>query len=130
MVASPVESTFTSPYYPWGYQQNASCGWLIEAPPGKLVELSFTDVSVSCFGDVVKVYDGESDKDEDLFQRLCGIRTNFANDVLLSYGRKLYVTFKTDAKLEPSLAGFSAVYSAVYGGIDYVKTELLLLSYF
>ena len=38
---SPTEYNFSSPYYPYGYHRNKTCGWYITAPENHVVKIYF-----------------------------------------------------------------------------------------
>lgn len=54
--------SFTSPNYPGTYSNNTHCEWLIRAPRGRLVTVTFEQFSVSdpgdCQNNYLKLYDG------------------------------------------------------------------------
>lgn len=115
LAASPTTANFTSPYYDERYPQNASCGWKIEAPPGKIVKLQFKTASVDD-DDPIMVYDGEAENEEELIRSLSRY-TPKATDPIYSFGRSLFVKFKSGPEFVSSYyTGFLAYYSAVDAG--------------
>lgn len=54
--------SFTSPNYPDTYSNNTHCEWLIRAPRGRLVTVTFEQFSISdpgdCQNNYLKLYDG------------------------------------------------------------------------
>lgn len=54
--------SFTSPNYPDTYSNNTHCEWLVRAPRGRLVTVTFVQFSISdpgdCQNNYLKLYDG------------------------------------------------------------------------
>jgi len=51
---------FTSPNYPYNYENNMNCTWYIHMDIGKIVHLYFLDFLTERYSDYVHVYDGSS----------------------------------------------------------------------
>ena len=67
-----MSGSFTSPGYPDDYPNDASCTWLIQGEPGKLIVVSFFDFDLeddaSCDFDVIKFYEGIETNRTEIFQ--------------------------------------------------------------
>ena len=117
---SPAESKFFSPYYPYGFPINITCGWLITAPENHIIELKLLHEFkyfkyLSEFTDNgVEVYDVEGSE-----RSLISLSHSTASDkidVMYSKSHSLYVLFKSDNKPEEWSWGFSVPYTAIATG--------------
>nr|UCK81482.1 MASP-related molecule 2-like protein [Arenicola marina] len=84
------------------YPNDASCKWLIEAPLGMVVKISFTmlsmeglDENAECAYDSLTLYDGRS-VNSDRLATVCGV---VAPDDMVSSGRRVRVVFMTDSNV-------------------------------
>lgn len=125
--ASSQTTNLTSPSYPSTYPM--SCHWLIEAPQGKQVKLTFTSIQIYfCEEETLHVYDGETPQ---VVLKKCRIDRG-SNEVtylernkpIFSYGRELLVVFKTDEYFVSDFKGFTASYTAVEGGMMTISSVL------
>ncbi|XP_063048656.1 deleted in malignant brain tumors 1 protein-like [Engraulis encrasicolus] len=89
--------SFSSPYYPNYYHDNAYCVWRLSAPPGQRVLLLFTDLELEgcCDCDYISVYDGPSTSSSQL-GRLCA---NSTADAFHSSSNHMTVLFRSDSSL-------------------------------
>lgn len=105
--------TFESPLFPSKYPESINCTWVITAPYGKLVKLSFSTFDVewssSCDGDYVQVYDGWSSTSE-VKTKSCG--TSLPSDVTSS-GLYLRVHFRSEGHNYGNCSGFRAQFEQV-----------------
>jgi len=85
-----------SPGYPDEYPRNVETSWLVQLPPGKFIELSFTsfdtEVHYDCSFDSLTIYDGASDAFS-VLGKYCG-RSLPLN--LISSSNQLFLRFKSD----------------------------------
>ncbi|XP_063048275.1 deleted in malignant brain tumors 1 protein-like [Engraulis encrasicolus] len=86
--------TFSSPYYPNYYHDNAYCVWRLSAPSGQRVLLTFTDLELDrcCSCDYITVYDGPSTSSRQLV-KLCH---NSSQTAFHSSSNHLTVVFRSD----------------------------------
>lgn len=102
--------TFTSPNHPTEYAHNALCLWIIRAPPGYVVRLTFAMFSLeddsSCRFDYVELRDGLGDN----LGKFCGTRLP---PVIQSRSDIMYVTFKSDES--HARDGFAATFIFING---------------
>ena len=114
---SPTESNFSSPYYPYGYPMNITCGWFITAPENHIVELKLTPTPQELLfvtKDSVEIYDVEGSERSPI-----SLRDSFdaIHDIVYSKSKSLYVLFKSDNKPEwLSIEGISVSYTAIKTG--------------
>ncbi|CAH0395162.1 unnamed protein product [Bemisia tabaci] len=123
-------STITSPKHPNKYPMNQKCQWVISAPPGYFVQLTWTEFSLemhsSCRHDYVEVFDNSSVVAEDtLIGRFCGVKLP---PPITSTGNIMTITFVSDSSI--NMDGFSANYlmldgSRMCGGNFYSTTGYL-----
>ncbi len=111
---SPTEHYFSSPYYPYGYRRNTTCGWYITAPENHVVILQLT-LQLSELhetdNDKVEVFDVDGSE-------LTPIAIPESNGgKIYSKFRSVYVVFKSDDVAElNNRNGISVKYSAVKTG--------------
>ncbi|XP_021247239.1 adhesion G-protein coupled receptor G6 isoform X2 [Numida meleagris] len=103
MLTDP-SGVFTSPCYPSDYPNSQACKWIIRAPHGFIIQLTFTDFDIEeapgCIYDSLTLDNGESP------MNLCGITAKG-----LSYnstGNEMIVSFKSDFSIQKK--GFNASY--------------------
>ncbi|XP_064173128.1 deleted in malignant brain tumors 1 protein-like isoform X2 [Anguilla rostrata] len=100
--------SFSSPYYPSYYHNNAYCVWRISALSGQRVVLTITDVQLEncCSCDYIEVYDGSS-----LSSRPLGkVCLNSTTEDFHSSSRYLTVLFRSDSSVVSR--GFRADYTS------------------
>ncbi|XP_072188036.1 adhesion G-protein coupled receptor G6 isoform X2 [Excalfactoria chinensis] len=103
-VLTDPSGVFTSPCYPSDYPNSQSCKWIIRAPHGFIIQLTFSDFDIEeapgCIYDSLTLDNGESP------MNLCGITAKG-----LSYnstGNEMIVSFKSDFSIQKK--GFNASY--------------------
>ncbi|XP_053576764.1 embryonic protein UVS.2-like [Bombina bombina] len=100
---------FTSPGYPNFYSSNMHCSYLIKAPAGNKITISFSDFSLESSGycryDYVKIYDGDNTSSS-LLRTYCG---PVNNPSVMSTGNAMLVIFHSDQSTESR--GFKASYT-------------------
>ncbi|KAJ7371404.1 hypothetical protein OS493_025866 [Desmophyllum pertusum] len=118
--SASYKTTITSPNYPFNYDNNLECAWLIEVDSdisfhGYIVKVTFNDFKLElsdppCTNDVLKFYDGMSS----LSGLLGGYCDTHHPEVIYSTRQYLYVKFHTDAYYyDLTNKGFSFSFSAV-----------------
>lgn len=116
-----------------GYQHGAKCTWIIVAPVGQAIQLSFSsfslEVSNGCYFDSLTIYDGYTNKTGGESKKpigtFCGLSIP---GPILSTGNVLSMVFESDDSA--SSDGFLATYDFIDGsrGKFFVNlNELLLL---
>ncbi|KAI1280397.1 Cubilin [Halotydeus destructor] len=117
--------TFVSPNHPTHYIHSAECHWILRAPPGFIVSLSFASFSLEphprCEYDYVELTDGSGEH----LGRFCG---NQAPPTILSRTNQLYITFKSDESYAQE--GFAVSYlfknaTTACGGHYYAETGVI-----
>ncbi|NXI02302.1 AGRG6 protein, partial [Pachycephala philippinensis] len=103
-VLTDPSGAFTSPCYPSDYPNSQACKWIIRAPHGFIIQLTFIDFDIEeapgCIYDSLTLDNGESP------MNLCGITAKG-----LSYnstGNEMIVSFKSDFSIQKK--GFNASY--------------------
>ncbi|NXG65312.1 AGRG6 protein, partial [Hemiprocne comata] len=103
MLTEP-SGVFTSPCFPSDYPNSQACKWIIRAPHGFIIQLTFIDFDIEeapgCIYDSLTLDNGESP------MNLCGITAKG-----LSYnstGNEMIVSFKSDFSIQKK--GFNASY--------------------
>ena len=80
-----------SPYYSSQYPSNTNCSWLIVAPPGHRLTISFKDFKTS-IADKLKIYDGPTAN----FTLIGEFKGSFNGpDEISSSSESLYIVFKS-----------------------------------
>ncbi|XP_048125600.1 deleted in malignant brain tumors 1 protein-like isoform X2 [Alosa alosa] len=89
--------TFSSPYYPGYYHDNAYCVWSLSAPYGQRILLTFSDLEMErcCSCDYITVHDGSSVGHNQL-GRLCH---NSSLDTFHSSSNYMTVRFRSDSSV-------------------------------
>ncbi|NXU37763.1 AGRG6 protein, partial [Drymodes brunneopygia] len=103
-VLTDSSGVFTSPCFPSDYPNSQACKWIIRAPHGFIIQLTFIDFDIEeapgCIYDSLTLDNGESP------MNLCGITAKG-----LSYnstGNEMIVSFKSDFSIQKK--GFNASY--------------------
>lgn len=107
---SPSEYNFSSPYYPYGYRRNKTCGWYITAPENHVVKLHFLPQlnSWNTLKHSVQIYDVEDSNLTAISLQSWKIYSKF---------RFVYVVFKSDDKADGGVEqGIFVNYSAIKTG--------------
>lgn len=107
---SPTEYNFSSPYYPYGYHRNKTCGWYITAPENHVLKLHFLPQlnNWNTLKHSVQIYDME---DSDL------TTISLQSWKIYSKFRSVYVVFKSDEKVDGGVEqGIFVNYSAIKTG--------------
>ncbi|XP_047455679.1 cubilin [Mugil cephalus] len=103
--------SFTSPNYPGTYANNTHCEWAIKAPRGRVVTVTFAQISIDDPGDCVdnflKLYDGPNNSTQPVGP-YCGAETNIAPFTASSH--QVYVVFQARYSTLPS--GFRLTWSS------------------
>ncbi|XP_077483788.1 cubilin-like [Amblyomma americanum] len=98
-----------TPNYPHGYPKNTECLWVVKAPIGQRVQLSFEDIhlesSRGCPFDFVRVYGGP-DLTSPKIAEICSASSRVSE--LISHGNAMTVHFRSDVSLQGK--GFRASY--------------------
>ncbi|NWV06357.1 AGRG6 protein, partial [Ptilonorhynchus violaceus] len=104
IVLTDPSGVFTSPCFPNDYPNSQACKWIIRAPHGFIIQLTFIDFDIEeapgCIYDSLTLDNGESP------MNLCGITAKG-----LSYnstGNEMIVSFKSDFSIQKK--GFNASY--------------------
>ncbi|XP_069708125.1 adhesion G-protein coupled receptor G6 isoform X5 [Phaenicophaeus curvirostris] len=104
VVLTDPSGVFTSPCFPSDYPNSQACKWIIRAPHGFIIQLTFIDFDIEeapgCIYDSLTLDNGESP------MSLCGITAKG-----LSYnstGNEMIVSFKSDFSIQKK--GFNASY--------------------
>ncbi|NXG15554.1 AGRG6 protein, partial [Grallaria varia] len=104
VVLTDPSGVFTSPCFPSDYPNSQACRWIIRAPHGFIIQLTFVDFDIEeapgCIYDSLTLDNGESP------MNLCGITAKG-----LSYnstGNEMVVSFKSDFSIQKK--GFNASY--------------------
>ncbi|KAI9551408.1 hypothetical protein GHT06_021741 [Daphnia sinensis] len=97
-----------SPSFPFSYDSNMRCEWLITVGNSERVLLEFFDVNTEKDYDVIQIYDGDNDR-APFLQRISG---DHRNEVVfqVSTSNVVLVSFTTDESI--SETGFAAKFTA------------------
>lgn len=90
-----------SPNFPNNYEDNANCSWIIEAPIGNRINLTFSHFEIershevgNCNFDYLQIMEGENDNPNTELGRFCG---NFELPMKISsMQHQVFITFITD----------------------------------
>ncbi|XP_063063043.1 cubilin [Engraulis encrasicolus] len=103
--------TFTSPNFPGTYANGTHCEWSIKAPSGRVVTVTFAQISIddpgSCESNYLKLFDGP-DANSPPVGPYCGAETNIAPFTASS--NLVYVQFHAEYAVLPS--GFRLTWSS------------------
>ncbi|XP_074652971.1 cubilin-like [Tubulanus polymorphus] len=106
--------TVTSPGYPQGYTRQIFCEWVITAPVGERVNITFVDVDIEghadCIWDYIEVRDGELGSSP-FVGRYCG---NEEPAPFMSTSNNVLIRFRADESTEGQ--GFKIHYTTACGG--------------
>uniref|UniRef100_A0A3Q3MXM2 Cubilin n=1 Tax=Mastacembelus armatus TaxID=205130 RepID=A0A3Q3MXM2_9TELE len=95
--------SFTSPNYPGTYPNNTHCEWGIMAPRGRVVTVTFAQISIDdpgdCQNNFLKLYDGP-DSSTPPVGPYCGVETNIAPFTASSH--HVYIIFQAQYASLPS----------------------------
>lgn len=105
--------TISSPSHPGDYPSSTSCQWIIAAPPGFVIQLTWmsfqVEASINCVYDSVTVFDNNTETgSSDTIGRYCGSRSP---PTVLSSNNVITIKFETDRTI--TLDGFLATYSFI-----------------
>ncbi|XP_041279875.1 adhesion G-protein coupled receptor G6 isoform X3 [Onychostruthus taczanowskii] len=103
-VLTDPSGVFTSPCFPSDYPNSQACKWIIRAPHGFIIQLTFIDFDIEeapgCIYDSLTLDNGESP------MNLCGITAKGLS--YNSIGNEMIVSFKSDFSIQKK--GFNASY--------------------
>ncbi|NWT53155.1 AGRG6 protein, partial [Erythrocercus mccallii] len=103
-VLTDPSGVFTSPCFPSDYPNSQACKWIIRAPHGFIIQLTFVDFDIEeapgCIYDSLTLDNGESP------MNLCGITAKGLS--YNSIGNEMIVSFKSDFSIQKK--GFNASY--------------------
>ena len=121
LVLTSLSGNISSPMFPDVYPPRQTCRWIISAPQGHRVQLSFHTFQLEtclipfiCTCDYVRIRDGNDEKSPSLGKFCGGNKPPF----IQSSGRFLWVEFVTDRTRNER--GFNATYTNV--GMKFVFT--------
>ncbi|KAI8510949.1 hypothetical protein Bbelb_118650 [Branchiostoma belcheri] len=97
----------TSPNYPSNYGNNENCGWLITAPVGSIIRLTFDSFNTEGGYDILTIYDGAS-ASAALIQRLSGPQSV---SPVISTSNSLFLRFTSDSSVTHQ--GFQFSYTRI-----------------
>lgn len=105
--------TISSPLHTGGYPSETNCKWIIAAPVGYVIQLTWmsfqVESSIGCVYDRVTVYDNNTiSGTSDLIGKYCGSRVPLT---LLSSNNIITIKFESDRTI--NLDGFLATYSFI-----------------
>ncbi|XP_039093884.1 deleted in malignant brain tumors 1 protein-like, partial [Hyaena hyaena] len=111
-----ASGTFSSPFYPGYYPNNADCVWEIEVKPGYRINLGFNSLQLetnnNCSFDYVEVSDGPLNSSS-LLGRIC----NHTRHIFTSSYNRMIVRFRSDISIQNT--GFSAWYNSFPAGSSF-----------
>uniref|UniRef100_A0A3B4F981 Cubilin n=1 Tax=Pundamilia nyererei TaxID=303518 RepID=A0A3B4F981_9CICH len=97
------QGSFASPNYPGTYPNNTHCEWSIMAPRGRVVTITFNQISIDdpgdCQNNFLKLYDGP-DTSSQFVGPYCGVETNIAPFTATAH--QVYVVFQGQYSTLPS----------------------------
>uniref|UniRef100_A0A8C1I6Q0 Cubilin (intrinsic factor-cobalamin receptor) n=1 Tax=Cyprinus carpio TaxID=7962 RepID=A0A8C1I6Q0_CYPCA len=103
--------SFASPNYPGTYANGTSCEWGIRAPSGRVVTVTFNQISIDdpgdCENNFLKLYDGP-DANSPVVGPYCGTETNIAP--FRASSNLVFVKFSAQSAVLPS--GFRLTWSS------------------
>ncbi|XP_074549445.1 cubilin [Halichoeres trimaculatus] len=103
--------SFSSPNYPGTYSNGTHCEWLITAPRGRVVTVTFAQISIDdpgdCQSNFLKLYDGP-DASSAAVGPYCGVETNIAPFTASSH--HVFIVFQAQYATLPS--GFRLTWSS------------------
>ncbi|XP_018530124.1 adhesion G-protein coupled receptor G6 isoform X9 [Lates calcarifer] len=118
LVLTEAEGEITSPCYPKKYPNSQSCKWIIQAPAGFIIQLSFLDFELEeapgCIYDQVVVNTGSTDV------KFCGLTANGLT--LNSTGNVMELSFTSDFSVQKK--GFSVSFQHVAVALRNQKVKI------
>ncbi|XP_029134023.2 cubilin [Labrus bergylta] len=103
--------SFSSPNYPGTYPNGTHCEWSIKAPRGRVVTVTFAQISIDdpgdCQNNFLKLYDGP-DSSSAPVGPYCGLETNIAPFTASSH--HVFIVFQAQYATLPS--GFRLIWSS------------------
>ncbi|XP_028585863.2 scavenger receptor cysteine-rich domain-containing protein DMBT1-like isoform X1 [Podarcis muralis] len=102
--------SFSSPFYPALYPNNANCIWTINTWNGSRINLRIASIEAECPFDYIEIYDGY------IYSRSLGRFCNGSQRTFFSTSNVLTVVFRSDNSV--TNRGFIANYSSVYAAYD------------
>lgn len=103
--------SFASPNFPGTYPNGTHCEWAISAPRGRVVTVTFAQISIddegSCERNYLKLYNGP-DASSPFVAAYCGLETNIAPYTASSH--QLFFVFEAESAVLPS--GFRLTWSS------------------
>ncbi|XP_071091816.1 cubilin-like [Haliotis cracherodii] len=116
LTATPDETTFLSPGFPYQYVNNMMCTWNFTAEnENDTIVMTFNEMDVEtgedCGYDSVSVYNDHTDDNEQLLGHVCGTTIPF----LQSSKNKMRIDFKSDTATVGK--GFSLKFKTVEAGV-------------
>ncbi|XP_013879229.1 cubilin [Austrofundulus limnaeus] len=103
--------SFSSPNYPGTYPNNTNCVWDIKAPRGRVVTITFDQISIDdpgdCQSNFLKLYDGRDDSLPPVGP-YCGMETSIAP--FTSSSHEVHIVFQAQYSTLPS--GFKLSWSS------------------
>jgi hypothetical protein len=123
--STSILQNFSSPNYPADYPTYSYCIWVLTAPIGKLVKLTFSAFSIyaptasnsrRCPYAYVKVTEQDTQGQSQVVGSFCGSQSP---QTIYSSGGSLRVEFKNTFRT--SAKGFVAKYSAIQPGMFFIK---------
>ncbi|XP_029452365.1 adhesion G-protein coupled receptor G6 isoform X3 [Rhinatrema bivittatum] len=104
---SNPSGSFSSPCYPNEYPSSQECRWILQAPPGFIIHLTFLDFEIeeapNCMYDSLSINNGDNTA------KFCGITAKGLS--FNSTGNEMIVTFASDFSIQKK--GFNATYTQV-----------------
>uniref|UniRef100_A0A665VSU9 Adhesion G protein-coupled receptor G6 n=1 Tax=Echeneis naucrates TaxID=173247 RepID=A0A665VSU9_ECHNA len=118
LVLTDVQGRITSPCYPQKYPNSQTCKWIIQAPAGFIIQLSFLDFDLEeapgCIYDRVVVNTGNADV------KFCGLTANGLT--LNSTGNVMELSFTSDFSVQKK--GFSVSFRHVAVALRNQKVKI------
>ena len=111
-VLTDHNGVFGSNNYPYSYDSNTTCYWLITVSDSSVVSLTFTDLNVESPHDVVSIYDGAT-TDSRLLLTASNNFTTYPvlSPTVVSSTNEMLVVFTSNEAIE--LQGFLVTYFSV-----------------
>ncbi|XP_077139220.1 adhesion G-protein coupled receptor G6 isoform X3 [Ranitomeya variabilis] len=110
--------SFTSPCYPEMYPNSQDCRWIIRAPIGFIIQVTFVDFEVeeaqNCMYDSLSINNGET------ISRFCGITAKGLS--FNSTGDVMIITFVSDFSIQKK--GFSITYNIIAVSLQNQKVTI------
>ncbi|XP_078685510.1 CUB and sushi domain-containing protein 1-like [Branchiostoma floridae x Branchiostoma belcheri] len=110
-LTAPSGGPVTSPNYPGNYGNNENCEWLITAPEGSIIRLTFDSFYTERNYDFLTIYDGASDHAAKI-ERLTGYRSQIIP--IMSTSNTMFLRFTSSNWV--SYQGFQFSYTSSTAG--------------